>query len=84
MVVAGPAHGQQALETELDWFSLEPTLLAAAGRSAAEFWKDAERHLKGALAIQPCATDIAYTLAQVYYYVMGGDRMVQSYIFFSE
>lgn len=58
-------RGQKAVGADLDWFALDASLLAAAGRSASEFWKDAEKHLRGALACQPCATDIAYTLAQV-------------------
>ncbi|BDA43336.1 hypothetical protein COCOBI_04-3480 [Coccomyxa sp. Obi] len=50
----------------IDWFVHDPVLVAAAGRSASEFWKDAERHLKAALAIQPTASNLSYTLVQMY------------------
>lgn len=49
----------------MSWVAYDPTVVAAAGRSASEYWKDAEKHLKSALALQPSATHLAYTLAQV-------------------
>ncbi len=49
----------------IDWFVHNSVLVAAAGRSASEFWKDAERHLKAALAIQPAASHLSYMLVQV-------------------
>ena len=39
--------------------------MVAAGRSAQDFFRDAERHLRDALALQPAATELAYTLVQV-------------------
>lgn len=38
--------------------------MAAAGRAAQDFFRDAERHLRDALALQPAATELAYTLVQ--------------------
>ena len=50
---------------ELDWFALRPAVLTLAGRAASDFWRDGEKHLKSALAIQPAATELAYILVQV-------------------
>ncbi len=57
--------GDTAVGGGIDWFVHDPVLVAAAGRSASEFWKDAERHLKAALAIQPAASNLSYTLVEV-------------------
>lgn len=61
--IAGPRKADSA--GGIDWFVHNPVLVAAAGRSASEFWKDAERHLKTALASQPAAANLLYTLVQV-------------------
>ena len=49
----------------VDWFAPEPSLQAAAGRAAAEYRRDAERHLQEALNLQPGAVDAAFALIQV-------------------
>lgn len=62
--VAGAA-GSPSQPDELDWFALKPAVLTLAGRAALDFWRNAEKHLKSALAAQPAATELAYILVQV-------------------
>ena len=49
----------------VDWFAPDSSLQAAAGRAAAEYRRDAERHLQEALNLQPGAVDVAFALVQV-------------------
>ena len=63
--LAGRRKAEAIASGDMEWFAHDPALVAAAGRSASEFWRDAEKHLKAALAIQPAALNLAFTLAQV-------------------
>ncbi len=49
----------------VDWFAPAAGLQAAAGRAAAEYQRDAEKHLQEALLLQPGAVEIAFALIQV-------------------
>ena len=64
-MLAGHTKVDAAASVSMEWFAHDAALVAKAGRGASEFWKDAERHLKAALAIQPAASDLAYILVQV-------------------
>ena len=54
--------GPDSSATQLDRFALDSSLVVAAGRAAQDFFRDAERHLRDALALQPAATELAYTI----------------------
>ena len=49
----------------VDWFAPAAGLQAAAGRAAAEQQRNAEKHLREALRLQPGAVEIAFALIQV-------------------
>ncbi len=49
----------------MDWFAPAAGLQAAAGRAAAEYQRDAEKHMQEALLLQPGAVEIAFALTQV-------------------
>lgn len=49
----------------MDWFAPAAGLQAAAGRAAAEHQRNAEKHLREALRLQPGVVEIAFALIQV-------------------
>ncbi|CAL5221591.1 g3810 [Coccomyxa viridis] len=51
----------------VDWFAPAAGLQAAAGRAAAEYQRDAEKHMQEALLLQPGAVEIAFALTQIHF-----------------